>query len=413
MTGSEVKEFTARPRRGSEARARHRKEAKRNTVSAVHTVAAALGAAGARLVVDAPGTPPLRVGAPPERARVVFQTAGALAPLARRDLTGLAEAYLRGEIDVEGDFLEAVKITEVLAPGPTRRERLAFALRLLLRDRRGLQRESAAFHYDRPAGFFLPWLERWRSYSHGLYLSPDEPPDAAQARKLERAIAALGLAPGMRVLDMGCGWGSFLEYAGSRGIRVHGITLSREQHAFCTRLVRERELPCTVEHVDFLDWQPPGPLDGAVFMGTFEHFADHRFTARFLARHLAPGARVWADFCTARDGRQVGAFLARHVFPGTATYVDVPGLLAALADAGLHVWELADDTRSYELSCRGWADALDREGKGLAERFGEPAVRAFRVYLRASQHFFATGRTQAFHLVAAREPAPLPLSARA
>jgi cyclopropane-fatty-acyl-phospholipid synthase len=229
----------------------------------------------------------------------------------------------------------------------------------------------------------------------------------AQARKLERARAALGLEDGMRVLDVGAGWGAFLEYAGLRGVRVHGITLSREQHAFCEGLIRERDLPCTSEWVDLLDYRPASAFDGAVFMGSLEHLVDHRAAVRCVARHLRPGARLWADFCTARGGRQPGAFLARHVFPGPARYVDLSGLLDALAAEGFHVWELAEDTASYALTCRDWADALEREAKALAERFGERDVRSFQVLLRASQHAFATGRSQAFHLVASRDAPPL------
>lgn len=370
----------------------------------IEELVAALGAAGAQLTIEAPARPAIPIGAQPRRTSVRFHDANALALLARRDLLGLAEAYLRGAIDVDGDFREVVKLTEVISPGPTAWERVRFGARLLLRSRRRWQRESVAFHYDRPPEFFLPWFERWRSYSHGLYLTPDDAPEQAQERKLARAVEALGLAAGMRVFDMGCGWGSFLEYAGLRGIRVHGITLSREQHRFVEQLIREKGLPCTVERVDFLDFAPAEPFDGAVFMGTFEHFGDYPKAVHFLARNLRPGARVWADFCSEREGHQAGAFLARHIFPGTARYVNLPALLEALIHAGFNVHALSDDTVSYALTCRDWADALECEHKALAERFGEEPVRAFQIFLRASQHFLETNRTQAYHLVAGLLP---------
>lgn len=376
----------------------------RPRVTSLDALAESLGRTGARLLLEAPGRAPLAIGQPPHRARVTFHESSAVRSLEQRDLLAVAEAHLRAEIDVTGDFREVMKLTEVIAPGPTAWERLRFASQLLLRDRRSLQRESVAFHYDRPPEFFLPWFERWRSYSHGLYEASDDAPEAAQARKLARAVEALGLAPGMHVFDMGCGWGSFLEYAGLRGIRVHGITISEEQHRFVSRLIREQRLPCTVERVDLLDHWPEQPYDGAVFMGTFEHFSDYPHAARFLAAHLRPGARVWADFCSEREGFQVGAFLARHVFPGTARYVDVPALLGALIRAGFNVHELADDTLSYAWTCRDWAAALERDQKALAERFGEESVRAFRVFLRASEHFLETNRTQAYHLVAGLAP---------
>jgi cyclopropane-fatty-acyl-phospholipid synthase len=377
---------------------------RRSALEALHAVAGELEAAGASLTVEAPGSGPLRLGRRPDAARVVFRTPAALALLARRDHLALAEAHLDGAIELEGDLLEILKVTEVIPPDPGWRERLAFGLRLWLRDRRRWQRESIAFHYDRPAEFFLPWLERWRSYSHGLYATPDEDPSAAQARKLQLAIDSLGVKAGERVLDMGCGWGAFVEYAGRQGIEVHGITISREQHRFVAGLVARERLPCRVELVDFLDFRPARRFAGAVFMGTFEHFQDYGHAARFLAAHLEPGGRVWADFCSERGAHRAGAFLARHVFPGSATYVDLPRLVRAFERAGLSLLALADDTPSYALTVRDWADALERVRGGLAARFGEPPVRAFRLFLRASQYYLERRKTLAYHLVGGAGP---------
>ncbi len=375
---------------------------RRSAEKALRAVARELEAAGANLTVEAPGVEPLRLGRRPDAARVVFRTREALAPLARRDHLGLAEAYLEGAIDLEGDLLEILKVTEVIPPDAGWRERLAFGLRLLLRDRRRWQRESIAFHYDRPAEFFLPWLDRWRSYSHGIYASGEDDVTAAQERKLRLAIEALGLKPGDRVFDMGCGWGAFVEYAGRQGIAVHAITISREQHRFVTGLIERERLPCRVDLVDFLDFRPAGRFAGAVFMGTFEHFQDYAYAARFLAAHLEPGARFYADFCSERGSHRAGAFLARHIFPGSASYVDLPRLLRALECAGLRLHALADDSASYARTVGEWADRFERAQGELSERFGEPTVRAFRLFLRASQYYLEREKTQAYHLVGAR-----------
>jgi cyclopropane-fatty-acyl-phospholipid synthase len=203
---------------------------------------------------------------------------------------------------------------------------------------------------------------------------------------------------------MGCGWGSFVEYAGRQGIEVHAITISREQQRFVQQLIARERLPCRVELVDFLDYRPDRSFAGAVFMGTFEHFQDYAHAARFLARHLAPGARVWADFCSERGPHRAGAFLARHIFPGSASYVDLPRLVRALERAGLSLRELVDDTASYAHTVRDWADAFEAAASELAARFGEPSVRAFRLFLRASQYYLERRKTLAYHLVAGVEP---------
>lgn len=365
-----------------------------------------MAAAGANLTVETPGAEPVAIGDDPGRARVVFHAPGAVAALLRGDHLTLAEAYLRQEIDVEGDLREALFVTELLDLDRRSRLREALvALRFLL-DRRRLDRQSIAHHYDRPPEFFLSWLDTSRSYTHGFYASDDENPTTAQERKLQFAIDALGLQPGMHVFDMGCGWGSFLEYAGRRGIHVHGITLSRDQHDFVADRIRTASLPCDVDYVDFVDYRPSRAFDGAVFMGSLEHMPDYRYLARFLSDHLRPGARAYADFVSTRDGRIAGAFLRKYIFPGVSGYVDVPRLVRELARGGLAVRELADDTHSCALTVRDWARALERRHAELAARYGEVVVRAFLLYLWSSYQFLASDRTQAYHVVVARPSDP-------
>jgi cyclopropane-fatty-acyl-phospholipid synthase len=365
-------------------------------------VAAALEEHGANLTVLWPGADPIRIGTRPESACVRFRDDRALDPLHRRDHLGLAEAYLDGAIDIDGEFIEAMRITEVIAPDPRPLERLRSALRLLLRDRRRLHRDSIEFHYDLAPDFYLPWLGSSRSYSHGLYTSPGDSVDDAQERKLAYAVEALGLEPGMSVFDMGGGWGSFLEYAGRRGIHVHAITISEPQYQFVNDLIRTHDLPCQIELVDFLDYEAPVRFDGAVFMGTFEHFSDYRWAARFLRRHLKSNASLYTDFCAHDTAHQVGAFLAKYIWPGAASYVDPRRLRASFEREGFVIRDFADDTASYASTVRDWSDALERSRSGLAAKWGERRVRAFLLYLRASQYYFEQEKIQAYHMVATR-----------
>ncbi len=350
----------------------------------------------------------LLTSAAPPRARALFHTDAGLRALVRRDHLALAEAYMRGEVDLEGDLLELMKASERVELAPSLWTRAALAGKLLLRDRLRYDRESIAFHYDRPAEFFLPWLDRWRCYSHGLYAREDERIDDAIARKMQRAIDALALRPGDRVLDMGGGWGCFVEYAGLQGIRVHAITISQAQHDFVAKLIEEKRLQCSVELVNFRVYQPAEPFDGAVFMGTFEHNPEYARAARWLAKHLKPHARVWADFCAQRTDFTLGRFMKQYIWPGPITYVNPYGLVRALVREGFNVHELADDTLSYAYTIRDWGDAFEANAKALAERFGEPNVRAFRLFLRGSWYWLRSNQTQAYHLVAGRTSAPLP-----
>ncbi len=358
--------------------------------------------------MEAPDLAPIRVGPDPDRTRVVFRDAGALEALLAGHHMALAEAYLHERIDVAGSFEDVIQITDHLAyESPTRLDEWIWWLRFLL-DRRGLDQRSIAHHYDRPPDFFLAWLDRTRSYTHGFYASADEDLSAAQLRKFQYAIDALGLEPGMEVFDMGCGWGAFLEFAGAQGIRVQGITLSQDQHGFVSERIRALQLPCKVERVDFLDYRPGRSFDGAVFMGSLEHLPDYRHMGRFLGEHLRPPAGLYCDFVTSKMGRLGGAFMTKYIFPGVSNYVDVPGLVRTLLRAGLSVSELADDTLSCAFTVRDWARNLEREHEALARRHGELPVRAFLLYLWSSYHFLVSNRTQAYHLVASREPLALP-----
>ncbi|MDJ0853223.1 MAG: class I SAM-dependent methyltransferase, partial [Myxococcota bacterium] len=353
--------------------------------AALARLTARLAEGGASLAIRGAGLEPIAVGASPPRATVVFRDARGLQALERSDHLALAEAYLYGSIDVEGDLMEVVRVTDHLTLDADPWSRLRLALTLLLRNRERYDAESIAAHYDRPADFFTPWLDRWRCYSHGLYDSPDDSLEVAIERKMQRAVDALGLEPGMEVLDMGGGWGCFVEYAGLRGIRVQAITISREQHAFVQRLIDEKGLPCSVELVNFRRYRPERPFDGAVFMGTFEHNPEYRRAARWLAHHLKPGARVWADFCAQRSDFTIGRFMKRYIWPGPITYVSPQRLVDALLREGFNVHELADDTLSYACTVRDWGDRMEAHRATLEEGHGAATVRAFLLFLRGSE----------------------------
>ena len=373
----------------------------------LRTLEAALRRAGATVTLVLPGAEPVRIGDAPDLTVVTVHSPAAFRLFRRMRPAALAEAYCDGLIDVDGDPREVLKLTDLLDNAPGWLVRAAFGLQLHLPGRRWRNRRAVGSHYDRHPDFFLPWLERWRSYSHGLYVTTHDDPATAQARKMQLAIDALALVPGMDVFDMGSGWGCFVEYAGLRGIRVHAITISHEQYRFVADLIRERGLPCSVELIDFLDYEPSLRFDGAVFMGTLEHLPDYRPVPRFLSRHLKPEARVYADFCAQRGTGPFGAFLRRHVWPGPVACVNVQRLTRTLIAAGFNIHQLHDDTRSYACTVRDWANALDRARNELAARWGERPVRTFALFLRGSQYFFETNRTQAYHLVAGKRSRPL------
>jgi cyclopropane-fatty-acyl-phospholipid synthase len=359
--------------------------------------------AGAGIAVIAPAAGGAPQGAATPRTRVTLHDPRLLRALERLDLLTLAEAYVGGRVDVHGDLLDVMRIGDRARPTPTWLARLRLLAQVYLPGAPGRRRHATAFHYDRPAEFFLPWLDaRWRSYSHGLYAAATDTLEDAQERKLALAVDALRVGRDAEVLDIGTGWGCFLEYAGRRGIRVHGLTTSSRQFRFVQDVIAREHLPCTVEHADFLITRPRRRFSAVACLGCFEHMPHYARVARQLAAWTTPDARLYADFCAQPSPLAFGPFLARHVWPGPTACVATGSLTAALTRQGFAVEHLADDTASYEYTVRDWADRLAAAHVPLAAAFGEASVRTFLLYLRASQHFFATGRTQAQHLVAIR-----------
>ncbi len=371
-------------------------------------IAGVLEESGANLMLLTPDGQKVRIGARPQAARVTVHDPGAVDAIRRLDVLALAEAYIDGRVDVAGDLLEVIRVGDLARATPPWLGALRLWLRRRLPGRRRREGAATAFHYDRPPEFFLPWLDpRWRSYSHGFYESPEDDWVQAQERKLRFVVESLELRPGMEVLDVGTGWGCFVEYAGRLGIRVRSITPSREQYRYVSELIARDRLPCAVELGQFLSYRPPRPFRAVAFVGCLEHMPDYDRVARHLDRCCTTDALVYADFCAQPTAAAFGTFLARHVWPGPTACVATGDLLAALAHRAFNLHLVTDDTLSYAYTVRDWADALERARPDLTARFGESAVRTFLLFLRASQYFFLTNRTQAYHVVAGRGAAPL------
>jgi cyclopropane-fatty-acyl-phospholipid synthase len=114
-------------------------------------------------------------------------------------------------------------------------------------------------------------MDDTRCYSQALFEREDETLEAAQRRKLDFVIDSCGMQPGDRVLDVGGGWGSFMEHAGRRGIEVTSLTISVHSEAYLTDLISRLQLPCRVLNRGFLEYTTTEPYDAIVILGVMEH----------------------------------------------------------------------------------------------------------------------------------------------
>src|SRR6202046_2781047 len=266
-----------------------------------------------------------------------------------RDPLALADAYLRGDLDIEGDFFAALSIKDhldALQMLPAEKLLAAFtALRLRMLNAaahhterlfapsdaprikahsKAENRDAIHFHYDVSNEFYALWLDRAMVYSCAYFETPDVDLDAAQQAKLEHICRKLLLKPEEKFLDIGCGWGALVIYAAKHyGVRAHGVTLSPQQLKVAQERIEQAGLTDRV-HVELLDYRDlPGEsvYDKVASVGMFEHVGlknlpTHFSTAHrlitprglFLNRGITHDSEGW-------DTNVSTEFINRYVFP--------------------------------------------------------------------------------------------------
>jgi cyclopropane-fatty-acyl-phospholipid synthase len=341
---------------------------------------------------------------------------------------GLGRAYVDGLLDVD-DLDAALRIVDTYQPPPlTFRDqaRLALALvracglvvpprapaaELRLRgERHSLARDRRAVrhHYDAGNAFFALFLDRSMTYSCACFSRGAKTLEEAQEAKLELVCTKLGLKDGERVLDVGCGWGSFALHAATRhGARVLGVTLSEPQ----VQLARERAIEAGVaDRVEFrvADYREltEEPFDAIASIGMVEHVGEERIDlyAGRLAGLLRPGGRLLnhgiaklKDFDTPDEG----AFSERFVFPDGVP-LPLSRIELALERTGLvttHVEGLADD---YAETLGHWIQRYEEHYEDAVRIAGIGRARIWRLYLRAARQGFVTGWASIYQVLAHR-----------
>lgn len=331
----------------------------------------------------------------------------------------LGEAFLRKELEVEGDIFSVFGIGEHLlscrAPLPERAAgtllRAAWGASRTLRhgplhsQRR--DRASIAYHYDQPPEFFAPWLGATLVYSCAYFQSPKDSLDQAQENKLELICRKLRLSPHERFLDIGCGWGSLILHASSRHCAESlGITLSREQAKTAERRIAAAGLErhCRVRLQDYrqLD-ESPESFDKIASIGMFEHVGLRNLPAYFSAAHrlLRPGG-VFLNHGIARAAGSVSrgsdSFIDRYVFPDGAL-VTLTETIAAAESAGFEVRDVENLREHYELTLRRWVGALRDNEAALLEWVSETTYRIWLLYMAGSAAAFHSGNIGVYQVL--------------
>lgn len=359
-------------------------------------------------------------GSHPPRFVFVLHHAGALRRMfLPGNETGLAEAYLYGDFDIEGNLEEALPLAEfLLSLRPSAGRRLMVVRNLLklpvvshpvtgrqsarTRGRlHSIQRDRAAvtYHYDTSNDFFALWLGERMMYSCGYFSTPTDDLDTAQEKKLEYICRKLRLRAGERFLDIGCGWGGLVIYAAERfGVNALGITVSKPQADLANERIRRAGLSatCRVEVRDYRELEGSGIFDKIASIGMFEHVGKSMLPRYFThARMLLrpQGAFLNHGIASPNDQRhrRSPTFSERYVFPDGET-LPIHTTLQTAAESGLEVRDVESLREHYALTLRHWVRRLEAHHEEAVRFTDEPTYRVWRLFMSGSAYRFAAGR---------------------
>jgi cyclopropane-fatty-acyl-phospholipid synthase len=354
-----------------------------------------------RLVVHTVDGRVVRLGEGPQTVEVQVRTrAGARALRSMSELE-IAEAYVRGDLDLDGDLILAMSLRDLLTDAKPW-IRLWARLQPALLGRTRCNPSWVAKHYDAGNVQLLAADSEYNTYTPGIYEKDDDSLEVGARRKLDHALAALGAGPGARVLDVGCGWGGFLRHCAGRGVHATGITLSRHQFDYARSRVPE-DVPGSVEVrlADFFSYEPARRFDGISLMGVIEDLSDYRRVLRRITRWLEPGGRVYCDFAAANVRFSTSSFITRHIWPGTFRMVYLPEFTEALAGSRFDIVEMHNDRRNYHLWTRGLHERWVRRRAEVTQVTGEETWRLFRLLFAGVASIMSplTDRATAYRLV--------------
>jgi cyclopropane-fatty-acyl-phospholipid synthase len=390
------------------------------------------------------------LGPPDGPATIVVRSPAALARVLQRPgQLGLARAFVVGDLDVEGDLIEALNrassldgvepttaqwaaLARIAGPEallwrrpPPEEARVSGRLHSLGRDRR-----AVTHHYDVSNDFYRMLLGASMADSWALWSSPDEWLEAAQSAKHELVARKLGLVEGMRLLDVGCGWGGMLEHAATaHGARGVGITLSESQRRWADKRIADAGADMEVRVQDYREVDD-GPYDAISSIGMSEHVGEANLATYFskLFSLLEPGGRLLNHAISALPALRVrgrwptpvrlpatlgrreqhrsalapDSFISRYIFPD-GELVELGVLVSAMQRVGFEVRHVESLREHYVLTLRSWLANLEQHWSDAVAEVGERRCRAWQLYLAGSAWSFETGRI-AVHQVLAVKP---------
>lgn len=280
----------------------------------------------------------------------------------------------------------------------------------LKRNSKAQAKRNISHHYDLGNDFYRLWLDDTMTYSSALFRTGQESLEAAQTQKYASMVDQLGAKPGDHVLEIGCGWGGFAEYAAKvRGLKVTGLTISQEQFAFAQERIARAGLQdqVTFKLQDYRDEQ--GSYDAVASIEMFEAVGEQYWPTYFdtVRDRLNPGGRATLQVITVEDHRfeayrNTVDFIQKYIFPGGM--LPSPSVLRAEVErAGLQVLRSIEFGESYSQTLRRWHDTFNEKWDEVARMgFDDRFRRMWNFYLTSCAGAFRGGNCDVTQITIAR-----------
>lgn len=342
---------------------------------------------------------------------------------------GVGEAYIHGAFNIEGRMEAAFELGDRLieqTEGWSKKLKVGYLL-LRLPDspqatgashaaqlsgpRHSTKRDQAAigFHYDVSNDFYRLWLDREMAYSCAYFAEPEQDLDGAQVNKFRHICRKLGLRPGMKLLDIGCGWGGLLMHAARHyGVMGEGITLSRNQLALAQERIQAAGLQdkVTVRLQDYRELGRRETFDAVVSVGMVEHVGRRMLPEYFqqVSRLLRPGGL----FLNHGIGlgpqplpEQSGSFIQQYVFPDT-DLISIGEMLGFAESARLEVRDVESLREHYMRTLRHWVRRLEARHDEAVRHVTESIFRVWQLYMSGCAYGFQMGQLSIYQTLLAK-----------
>ncbi|MCH9667243.1 MAG: class I SAM-dependent methyltransferase [Actinomycetia bacterium] len=350
---------------------------------------------------------------------------------------GLARAYVAGDLDLQGvhpgdpydllaaltkklvfkrprarvlaNIVRSIGIEHLKPIAPPPQEALPRWRRVAegLRHSKARDAEAIQHHYDVSNTFYEWVLGPSMTYTCACYPHPDATLEEAQENKYRLVFEKLRLQPGDRLLDVGCGWGGMVRYAARHGVKVIGVTLSKEQAAWAQKAIKEQGLGdlAEVRHSDYRDVRE-SEFDAISSIGLTEHIGVSNYPAYFgfLRTKLRAGGLLLNHCITRHDNRHTaaaGGFIDRYVFPD-GELTGSGRIITEMQNAQLEVLHEENLRHHYAMTLRDWSANLVEHWDDAVAEVGLPTAKVWGLYMAASRVGFEQNSIQLHQVLAVK-----------